>query len=325
MKKSLLSFAFIAFTMILLTSYGYPEIDQRDFDGDGDIDGDDLSVFAEKFGAVIWYKDFDGDHYSNGNTEYSVSQPTDFYLESELIATTGDCDDGNTNVNPGMDEICDDGLDNDCDGLFDQQDEECTGSGYTHSIVVDGSLDFDIEKEAFNTSTNGFNAYITWDEDFLFIGFEGSDIQIGDIYKWLLVYIGNGEVAGGTNTGLLYNTQQPNLPFLAKYQIRWQTSGAIPNTLEYNGASWVDAGWDFTGDFAHLDSFIELRIPLVDIGSPLNSLQLHLSMINENSTLEYTYAGVPFDSFSDNYDPDYTKYFEFDLTNPSAPNTYNSQ
>jgi hypothetical protein len=125
MKKSLLLSLFIAFTLAFIAPNGHSEIDQRDFDGDGDIDGNDLSFFAEKFGSVIWYGDFDGDKYSDGNTVYSVSRPTNFYLESELTATTGDCDDGDENANPGMNEICDDSIDNDCDGATNCEDTDC--------------------------------------------------------------------------------------------------------------------------------------------------------------------------------------------------------
>ena len=125
MKKSLLLSVVIAFAMALIAVYAHAEIDQRDFDGDGDIDGNDLSVFTEKFGSVIWYKDFDGDRYSDGNTEYSTSQPTAYYLASNLTAINGDCDDEDENANPGMNEICDDGIDNDCDGAINCEDTDC--------------------------------------------------------------------------------------------------------------------------------------------------------------------------------------------------------
>jgi hypothetical protein len=40
-----------------------------------------------------------------------------------------DCDDGNAAINPGAEEVCDDGLDNDCDGNTDSADSDCqTGS-----------------------------------------------------------------------------------------------------------------------------------------------------------------------------------------------------
>jgi len=38
-----------------------------------------------------------------------------------------DCDDSDPNVNPGADEICDDTIDNDCDGDVDCDDSDCTG------------------------------------------------------------------------------------------------------------------------------------------------------------------------------------------------------
>ena len=41
----------------------------------------------------------------------------------------GDCDDGDPSVHPGTAEVCEDGLDNDCDGALDDQDSYCVGGG----------------------------------------------------------------------------------------------------------------------------------------------------------------------------------------------------
>jgi MYXO-CTERM domain-containing protein len=41
------------------------------------------------------------------------------------VGDSNDCDDGDAAINPGVDEDCVDGLDNDCDGLIDLQDDEC--------------------------------------------------------------------------------------------------------------------------------------------------------------------------------------------------------
>lgn len=42
----------------------------------------------------------------------------------------GDCDDTNPTVYPGAEEICDDGLDNDCNGFTDNQEPDKDGDGY---------------------------------------------------------------------------------------------------------------------------------------------------------------------------------------------------
>ena len=44
-----------------------------------------------------------------------------------LTENEGDCDDLDSTVFPGGDEVCDDGIDNDCNDLADHQDPTCGG------------------------------------------------------------------------------------------------------------------------------------------------------------------------------------------------------
>ena len=46
-----------------------------------------------------------------------------------------DCDDGDADVNPGADEVCGDGVDNDCDGDIDDSDDDCPDN--TAPVAVD--------------------------------------------------------------------------------------------------------------------------------------------------------------------------------------------
>jgi len=91
-----------------------------DNDGDGYVKctidvggwGGDLSVIGgddcddtddNRFPGQTWYQDADGDGYSDGITRTSCDRPElDFFLASELTATSGDCDDTDANEYPGQ-------------------------------------------------------------------------------------------------------------------------------------------------------------------------------------------------------------------------------
>ncbi len=68
---------------------------------------------------AIFYLDADADHYSNGTSVLANCAPPGYVDFLTLISTTGDCNDANSQINPGADELCDN-LDNDCDGATDE-------------------------------------------------------------------------------------------------------------------------------------------------------------------------------------------------------------
>jgi hypothetical protein len=64
---------------------------------------------------LVFYKDLDGDGYTDGITQVGCSAPTG-YVSS---ATSGDCNDNDPTINPAKTEICD-GKDNNCNGQMDE-------------------------------------------------------------------------------------------------------------------------------------------------------------------------------------------------------------
>ncbi len=109
-----------------------PEVcdNQLDDDCDGYTDCDDEDcaqnpACEEGPECTNYYKDSDQDGYGVTGDSQCLTEPSGDYTATQ----DGDCDDTNSAVNPGATEICDDGIDNDCDGDVDDNDSDCQGSG----------------------------------------------------------------------------------------------------------------------------------------------------------------------------------------------------
>jgi hypothetical protein len=77
------------------------------------IDNDCDGLINEGVGA-IWYQDADGDGFGNvAVTTQACNQPVGF------VGNSADCNDASNAINPNAAEVCDD-IDNDCDGLIDE-------------------------------------------------------------------------------------------------------------------------------------------------------------------------------------------------------------
>jgi hypothetical protein len=97
---------------------------------------------ANEYPGQTWYIDADSDGYGASSVT-QCDRPANGYLSSELSGTgTDDCDDTDDTVYPGAEEVCDDGIDNDCDGDVDEADSDCEGCSTTGLLTVtlpDGS------------------------------------------------------------------------------------------------------------------------------------------------------------------------------------------
>jgi hypothetical protein len=93
-------------------------LDRIDYDDDGVVvygyeNGTDCDDRDPAVTTLTFYRDDDGD--GEGDPEAPLNEgcePPEGY-----VATALDCDDNSAEVNPSQQEVCGDGLDNDCDGL----------------------------------------------------------------------------------------------------------------------------------------------------------------------------------------------------------------
>ena len=143
---------------------------QSDDDCDGIIDED--LIFQD------FYLDNDGDGYGASNTAFSACD-----LPAGYIVAGGDCNDANTIIFPGAQELCANNVDDDCDGLINEicapgNDNpsfasNCPLSTLTTCSIVTGTL-----QGASPTSNFGSNVLSTYNDVWFYFTANGPGMTI---------------------------------------------------------------------------------------------------------------------------------------------------
>ena len=105
--------------------------DENDSDEDCDGEADDNDAEGAD-GKVNFYVDSDGDTYGDMHATETLEACD---APEGYVADNADCDDTRDDINPAATEICDGGVDNDCNGTADAED----GLACTVEITSDGS------------------------------------------------------------------------------------------------------------------------------------------------------------------------------------------
>ena len=101
--------------------------DPDDVDEDCDTWPDDIDPSTDRSTRTAWYADADRDGYGDPDSVTEACDQPDWHVAP---ADLTDCDDTRADVNPDAQEVCDpDDVDEDCDGLVDDDDDSVDPSG----------------------------------------------------------------------------------------------------------------------------------------------------------------------------------------------------
>jgi hypothetical protein len=113
------------------------------------IDDDCDGAIDEGFPRTIYYRDADNDTYGNADNSTVACEAPAGYVDN---STGFDCNDNNSAVNPGAEELCGNGIDDDCDGVIDDNcTAECIDEDNDGYFVGEGCTPFDCDDTDWKT------------------------------------------------------------------------------------------------------------------------------------------------------------------------------
>lgn len=198
-------------------------------------------------------------------------------------------------------------------------DEDTFDEPWSATLTIDGDLADCPEGASF--STDDASACLTWDTDYLYVGYSHGDLQTGGSQHFFVLYLGAG-ASTGSEDGVLYNTQQPTLPFSATHHLRAKGDASFAGYLVPSEDEWVipDTLTIEDGDLFHnrTTGTLEARIPRSAFGDA-TTLNLWMGMLFEGELSESTYGAFPDASIEAGFDPNPSSAWSLDLSSADGP------
>ncbi len=211
-----------------------------------------------------------------------VDEDSDGFFTTENPFSEVDCDDTNAEINPEMEEVCDDGVDNNCDGEID---EGCAvdldQDGYTDDVDcndndasinpgaeevcddgIDNNCDGLIDPDCEETETIFAIAYTNVD------GVDGFDESAGDVLiaKWVDGPVASPDGAIGAGDVIVTNKYPRDVftttnfgDFTVSNHVIATVTSMVPGE-SLTGRSAINELFAFVGD-SNRDAYIERTVP----------------------------------------------------------------
>lgn len=178
-----------------------------------------------------------------------------------------------------------------------------TGSYLTwHTVAPLNGNNYFTTNDRFLTtsSSSGYTNWMTWDSNYLYVGYYGADVYSGNAAYKLAVYLST-NTNTGTAYGVWYLGQQAVLPFRADFVFNFLCDDT------WGSAVWTGTAWNWSAppfsftsgtDLYRNGSFLAFRIPRSALGGR-NYLDAYVQFVKAVSGSEWSYGGVPYDTFAD--------------------------